>query len=90
MFLFYLAWSLFCVATARSGVVETTKSPGQPRIINLYNFIRNSDFRLRNSEGILFDCTRHQIELLRSVNLPATWALQYDALINPRYPKLLK
>lgn len=38
----------------------------------------------------MFDCTRHQIELLKTVGLPATWALQYDALINPRYPKLLK
>jgi hypothetical protein len=61
-----------------------------PRIVNLYNFIRNSDFRLGNSEDVLFDCTRHQIELLKRVKLPATWALQYDALINPRYPQLLK
>ncbi|MGC3959761.1 MAG: hypothetical protein QM813_18115 [Verrucomicrobiota bacterium] len=65
------------------------KAP-QPRIVNIYNFIRNSDFRLENSEERMFDCTRRQVELLRSVNLPATWALQYDALINPRYPKLLK
>ena len=62
----------------------------EPRIVNIYNFIRNSDFRLRDSEEVLLDCTRHQIELLKSNNLPATWALQYDALINPRYQKLLK
>lgn len=62
----------------------------EPRIVNIYNFIRNSDFRLQNSEETLFDCTRRQIELLKSVNLPATWALQYDALINPHYPELLK
>lgn len=66
------------------------ESSGAPRIVNIYNFIRNSDFRLRNSEDILFDCTRRQIELLKEVKLPATWALQYDALINPRYPELLK
>jgi len=76
--------------TARSATVETKERSGGPRIVNIFNFIRNSDFRLRNSEEILFDCTRRQIELLRSVHLPATWALQYDALINPRYPKLLK
>ncbi|HEY1789706.1 MAG TPA: hypothetical protein VGJ73_16280 [Verrucomicrobiae bacterium] len=63
---------------------------GAPRIVNIYNFIRNSDFRLSNSEDILFDCTKHQIELLKESGLPATWALQYDALINPRYQKLLK
>jgi len=63
---------------------------GSPRIVNIYNFIRNSDFRLTSSEEVLFDCTRRQIDLLKSVNLPATWALQYDALIQPRYQELLK
>ena len=63
---------------------------GQPRIVNIYNFIRNSDYRVENSEELMFDCTRRQIELLKKYNLPATWALQYDALINPRYQKLLK
>ncbi len=62
----------------------------EPRIVNIYNFIRNSDFRLKNSEKILFDCTRRQIDLLKQYKLPATWALQYDALINPLYPELLK
>jgi hypothetical protein len=66
------------------------KEVNGPRIVNIYNFIRNSDFRLPDSEDVLFDCTRRQIELLKSANLPATWALQYDALINPRYQKLLK
>jgi hypothetical protein len=61
-----------------------------PRIVNLYNFIRNSDSRLANSEAILFTTTSNQIELLRQYDLPATWALQYDALINPRYVKLLQ
>lgn len=63
---------------------------GQPRIVNIYNFIRNSDFRVENSGQLMFDCTQRQIELLKKFNLPATWALQYDALINPRYQKLLK
>ena len=62
----------------------------EPRIVNIYNFIRNSDFRLKDSEKVLFDCTRRQIDLLKQYQLPATWALQYDALINPLYPELLK
>ncbi|HEY4414122.1 MAG TPA: hypothetical protein VGO57_00400 [Verrucomicrobiae bacterium] len=61
-----------------------------PRIVNIYNFIRNSDYRLPNSEEILYEATRHEIELIKPTGLPATWALQYDALINPRYQKLLK
>jgi hypothetical protein len=65
-------------------------SAGGPRIVNIYNFVRNSDFRLADSGEVLFDCTRHEIELLKKADLRATWALQYDALINPRYQKLLK
>jgi hypothetical protein len=61
-----------------------------PSILNIYNFIRNSDHRLDNSEDVLFGATWHQIDLLERANLPATWALQYDALINPRYQSLLK
>jgi hypothetical protein len=61
-----------------------------PRIVNIYNFIRNSDFRVAHSEDVLFDCTQHQVDLIKQAGLPATWALQYDALINPRYQKLLK
>lgn len=85
-----LAVGCVCFAAAASGAAEPGNPPGQPRIVSIYNFIRNTDFRVRNSEEVMFDCTRRQIELLKSVNLPATWALQYDALINPRYPKLLK
>lgn len=77
------------LAPADSSADSPAPSPA-PRIINLYNFIRNSDFRLANSEEILFDCTRRQIELLKQAKLPATWALQHDALVNPRYQQLLK
>lgn len=62
----------------------------QPRIVNIYNFIRNCDYRLSNSEDILYNATENQVKLLKEANLPGTWALQYDALINPRYQKLLK
>ena len=71
---------------------ESSKKPdvNQPRIVNIYNFIRNSDYRVRNSEEILFETTRQQLELIKPTKMPATWALQYDALINPKYQKLLK
>jgi hypothetical protein len=62
----------------------------EPRIVNIYNFVRNSDYRVPNSEEVLYETTREQIQLLKRANLPATWALQYDALINPRYQKLFK
>jgi hypothetical protein len=63
---------------------------GGPRIVNIYNFVRNSDYRVPHSEDVLYETTRHQIRLLKEAHLPATWALQYDALINPRYQRLFK
>jgi hypothetical protein len=80
-----LAQTLSICATGNSASAVQT----HPRIVNIYNFIRNSDFRLADSEDVLFECTRRQIALLKSFDLPATWALQYDALMNPRYQKLL-
>ena len=61
-----------------------------PRIVNIYNFVRNSDSRIPNSPEVLYDATAQQILLIKQANLPATWALQYDALINPRYQQLFK
>ena len=62
----------------------------EPRIVNIYNFVRNSDYRVPNSEDVLYEATRQEIQLIKQAGLPATWALQYDALINPRYQKLFK
>ncbi|RYD48613.1 MAG: hypothetical protein EOP85_03215 [Verrucomicrobiaceae bacterium] len=64
--------------------------PRQPRIVNIYNFIRNSDYRVKDSEDVLFEATKNQIALIKPTGMPVTWALQYDALINPKYQKLLK
>jgi hypothetical protein len=61
-----------------------------PRIVNIYNFIRNADWRTANSEQVLFDCTQQEVRLFRQHKLPVTWALQYDAMMNPRYQALLK
>jgi len=75
----------------REGKEDTRSMTAKsPRIVNIYNFIRNSDSRISDSEDILFNATKHQIELLLANHLPATFALQYDALINPRYQKLIK
>src|SRR5271156_2957752 len=62
----------------------------EPRIVNIYNFVRNSDYRVPNSERVLYETTREEIQLVKQANLPATWALQYDALINPLYQRLFK
>lgn len=85
-----LAAGLLLLCGMSSGAAPEKPLPKQPRIVNIYNFIRNSDYRLQNSEDILFETTRQQIELIKPTGMPATWALQYDALINPKYQTLLK
>lgn len=86
-----LLWLIYCLTSSLANVAaQPAEASGHPRIINIYNFVRNSDFRLADSENILFEATEKQVALLKNANLPATWALQYDALINPRYQKLFK
>ena len=63
---------------------------GAPRIINIVNFIRQTDYRVKNSDSLLFATVREQIKLLNRYSFPATFLLQYDALINPDYQQLLK
>jgi hypothetical protein len=76
---------LLCLTT-----IAKPATAREPRIVNIYNFVRNSDYRVPNSEDVLYEATRKQIDLLKQAGLPATWALQYDALINPRYQKLFR
>lgn len=83
----HLRLSSIALSLALGGAACAAESP---RIVNLYNFIRNSDYRVKDSESVLFDATNRQIDLIKPTGLPATWALQYDALINPKYQALLK
>lgn len=84
--------SVACLALLGCFLADASRcaAANEPRIVNLYNFVRNSDYRVPHSEDVLFETTRQQIALLKEAQLPSTWALQYDALINPRYQKLFK
>src|SRR5487761_1940325 len=87
-----LARRFSCVIVCGIAWVAGAQPAGarEPRIVTIYNFVRNSDYRVPNSENVLYETTRQQIQLLKPTGLPATWALQYDALINPGYQKLFK
>jgi hypothetical protein len=63
---------------------------GGPRIVNIFNFCRNTDVRLANSEQVMLKATTEQIKLVHANHLNGTWALQYDALMNPQYQSLMK
>lgn len=76
--------SLTCNATCKDSKKDS------PRIINIINFIRQTDYRLENSDKLLFETVQKQIKLVNQYDFPATFLLQYDALINPKYQDLLK
>ena len=61
-----------------------------PAIVNIYNFVRENDFRISNSRAVLYEATLQQVQLLTKACLPATFALQYDALIDTNYQNLFK
>ncbi|WP_183560429.1 hypothetical protein [Mucilaginibacter sp. SP1R1] len=62
-----------------------------PRIVNIVNFIRLLEPRDPViTEDVLYQTVVKQIEIMKKYNLGGTFLLQYDALIDPRYQKLLK
>lgn len=90
---FYLGVvGLTCIST--TGITQLQKQklkvPESPRIINIINFIRQTDYRVENSDTLLYQTVEEQIKLVNKYNLPATFLLQYDALIKPEYQRLLK
>ena len=67
------------------------KSKSHPRIVNIINFIRLLEPRdAKITEEVLYETVVKQIEMMKKYKLGGTFLLQYDALIDPRYQKLLK
>ena len=62
-----------------------------PRIVNIINFVRDIEPRpVGISADDLYEATFQEAELLRQHDLPGTFLLQYDAVIDPRYQQLMK
>ena len=78
---------LFTACTGSSA----SKQNKQPRIVNIVNFIRQSEPRLEEvTEEVLYQTVVEQVKQLNKHQLKGTFLLQYDALINPKYQHLLK
>jgi hypothetical protein len=58
--------------------------------VNIYNFIRMS--HMEPSRFLLddYETVENQILLVKQFGFPATYALKYDALMEPRYQRLLQ
>jgi len=67
------------------------KEKDHPKIVNIVNFIRLLEPRdAKITEEILYETVVKQVELMKRYQLRGTFLLQYDALLDPRYQKLLK
>ena len=70
---------------------ETVTAGGSPRIVNIINFIRQCEPRIEwITEDVLYETVVEQIAIMKKHQLKGTFLLQYDALMDPRYQKLLK
>ncbi len=71
--------------------VNLEKNKCQPKIVNIVNFIRLLEPRdAKITEEVLYKTVVQQVEMMKKYKLGGTFLLQYDALIDPRYQKLLK
>src|ERR1700749_3098094 len=62
-----------------------------PKIVNIVNFIRLLEPRdPAITEDVLYQTVVKQVEIMRKYKLGGTFLLQYDALMDSRYQKLLK
>ena len=61
-----------------------------PRIVNIVNFIRLLEPRdPQITKDVLYQTVVKQVALMKKYQLGGTFLLQYDALLDPRYQKLL-
>lgn len=62
----------------------------KPNIVNIVNFIRLLEPRDANiTQEVLYETVVNQVKLMDAYNLKGTFLLQYDALMDARYQRLL-
>lgn len=90
LYLLFLLCTINFGCSNNSGQAKEKEISNAPRIINIINFIRQTDYRVENADSLLFEVVEEQIKLVNKYNFPATFLFQYDALINPSYQNLMK
>lgn len=79
-----------CLFGSFTGVFSQSKSTDGPKIVNIVNFIRLLEPRdAKITEDVLYQTVVKQVEIMKKYNLPGTFLLQYDALMDARYQQLL-
>ncbi|WP_192910150.1 hypothetical protein [Mucilaginibacter ginsenosidivorax] len=87
---------IFCalfISTAINASAQNKKTPNvdtSRRIVNIVNFIRLLEPRdPAITEDVLYQTVVKQVEIMKKYHLGGTFLLQYDALMDKRYQKLL-
>ncbi|WP_198175010.1 hypothetical protein [Spirosoma arboris] len=69
---------------------STIKKP-EPKLVNIVNFIRLLEPRdPKITQDVLYQTVVKQVAIMKKYKLGGTFLLQYDALMDSRYQKLLK
>ena len=58
--------------------------------VNIMNFARQCEPRDAETDALLFQTTKQQLEMLNELQLPNTFLLQYDALCDARFVQLFR
>jgi hypothetical protein len=70
---------------------QPNKDNEHPKIVNIVNFIRLLEPRdPKITEDVLYETVVSQVAIMKKYHLRGTFLLQYDALMDARYQKLLK
>jgi hypothetical protein len=88
----YVLSALFALIAANSFAQSKTTSSGDttPKIVNIVNFIRLLEPRdPLITQDVLYQTVVKQVEIMQKYHLGGTFLLQYDALMDKRYQKLL-
>lgn len=93
----FLVFLTFCIIVFSAFIPPvrnhqpSKKENEHPKIVNIINFIRLLEPRDNTvTEQVLYETVVKQVEIMRQYKLGGTFLLQYDALMDPRYQKLLK
>ena len=93
-FLILLTLCIMLLSAFNPTVIKPQDSKSEndhPKIVNIINFIRLLEPRdSAITEQVLYETVVKQIDIMRKYKLDGTFLLQYDALLDPRYQKLLK
>lgn len=92
----YLLSGITCLLILSS--FNLTGNPGQnsgndpqPKIVNIVNFIRLLEPRdAAITKDVLYQTVVKQVQMMKQYKLGGTFLLQYDALMDQRYQRLLK